>query len=51
MIFLALKDQLKINPLQLSEPLRKSLYKIRMAITDKNTGKSAGSKINRLNID
>jgi mRNA-degrading endonuclease RelE of RelBE toxin-antitoxin system len=43
--FLALKDQLKSNPLQLGEPLGKDLYKIRMAITDKNAGKSAGARL------
>ncbi len=42
--FLALKDKLKSNPLQLAKPLGKDLYKIRMAITDKNAGKSAGAR-------
>jgi hypothetical protein len=43
--FLALKDRLKSNPLKEGEPLGKDLYKIRMGITDKNSGKSGGARV------
>jgi mRNA-degrading endonuclease RelE of RelBE toxin-antitoxin system len=43
--FLALKDQLKTNPIQLGQPLGKDLYKIRMIITDKNSGKSGSARV------
>jgi mRNA-degrading endonuclease RelE of RelBE toxin-antitoxin system len=43
--FLALKDRLKTNPIGLGEPLGKDLYKVRMTITDKNSGKSGGARL------
>jgi len=41
----SLKDKLKSNPLELGEPLGRDLYKIRMAITDKNVGKSGCARV------
>lgn len=43
--FIGLKDKLKSNPLELGEPLGRDLYKIRMAITDKNAGKSGCARV------
>ena len=43
--FLALKDQLKVDPITGNESLGADLYKVRMAISDKKKGESGGARV------
>jgi hypothetical protein len=43
--FHALRDQFRIDPIKGNKALGGDLYKVRMAISDKNKGKSAGARV------